>query len=80
MQISIAKVGRHDCEFVSAKGRLTKKRSCKKPILLTASGHNQWHFTLRVHLPKGNYRAVVRGVDTSKNKEKPKAELRLKVQ
>jgi pseudomonalisin len=79
VQISIARVGRHDCEFVSAKGRLTKKRSCRKPILLTANGHNQWHFTLEVHLPKGNYRAVVRGVDTSKNKERPRADVRLRV-
>jgi hypothetical protein len=70
--VSIAKVGRHDCRFVNAKGRLEGRRSCKRPTLLMAKGTTRWSFKLKVRpLPRGNYRAVARGVDASQNKEKP---------
>jgi hypothetical protein len=72
VMVSIAKVRRHGCRFVSAKGRIEKERSCKRATLLPAKGTTRWSFRLRVHsLPAGNYRAVARAVDASQNKEKP---------
>jgi hypothetical protein len=69
--ISLAKVGRHDCSFVSKHGRLTRRRRCRKAIFLRAHGTNRWTFKIKVHVPPGNYRAVVRAIDTFGNKETP---------
>ena len=71
--VSIAKVKRHDCKFIGAKGRFVGKfRSCRRALLLPATGTTRWHFSLKVKpLPKGHYRAVARGVDASQNKETP---------
>jgi hypothetical protein len=74
--VSIAKVrgnGRGaNCSFLTAKGKLTGFRRCRKPVLLRASGTSKWRITVRASkLPRGHYRAVVRGVDASGNKEKP---------
>jgi hypothetical protein len=41
-------------------------------VLLTARGTSSWHITVRPRaLPRGKYRVVVRGVDASRNKERP---------
>ncbi|MEA2457557.1 MAG: hypothetical protein QOC95_529 [Thermoleophilaceae bacterium] len=70
--ISIARVRRHGCRFLTPKGRLQRERSCKRPTLMPAKGTTRWHFSLKLHpLPAGNYRAVARGVDASQNKERP---------
>jgi BNR repeat-like domain len=74
--VSVAKVrgnGRgKNCRFLTKKGTLTGFRRCRKPVLLRASGTTKWRITLRPrNLPRGNYRVVVRGVDASKNKERP---------
>jgi hypothetical protein len=69
--ISVARTGRHRCEFVNRKGRLTKRRSCRKGILIRARGHERWTFALRARLPRGDYRIDVRAVDVSGNKETP---------
>jgi hypothetical protein len=60
------------CAFLKGNGRLTGFRGCTRPVLLTAKGTSRWSITLEPHtLPRGNYRVVVRSVDTSKNKERP---------
>jgi hypothetical protein len=69
--ISVARTGRHRCEFVNRKGKLTKRRSCRKGILLRARGHESWSFALRARLPRGDYRIDVRAVDVTGNKETP---------
>jgi pseudomonalisin len=69
--ISVVKLtahGRH-CRFMTAKGRLVSRVSCRKRILIPARGHTSWSFTRKVHLPAGLYRIVVRGLDTSGNRE-----------
>jgi hypothetical protein len=73
VMISIAQVHRNDCRFLDPKGRIEARfHNCKKPILMVAKGTTKWRFTLRAKkLPKGNYRAVARGVDASQNKERP---------
>jgi hypothetical protein len=74
--VSVAKVrgnGRgKNCRFLTTKRRLTGFRRCRKPVLLKARGTRAWQITLKPRrLPAGNYRVVVRGVDASKNKERP---------
>jgi hypothetical protein len=74
--VSVAKVrgnGRgKNCRFLTRKGTLTSFRGCRKPVLLRASGTARWKITLRPRkLPAGHYRVVARGVDASKNKERP---------
>jgi hypothetical protein len=73
--VSVAKVrgkGRgQNCQFVNRRGKLTKARNCRRATLLPASGKAHWRFKLSAPLPAGHYRVVARGVDTSRNKEKP---------
>jgi pseudomonalisin len=69
--VSIARTGSHGCSFVDTGGRLTSARSCGRTIQLPASGHSSWRFAMRVQLPPGTYRVVVRGVDTAGNRERP---------
>ena len=76
VDVSVAKVrgnGRgKNCRFLTKKGTLTGFRGCRKPVLLRASGTAKWTITLRPRtLPAGHYRVVARGVDASKNKERP---------
>jgi hypothetical protein len=74
LYVSVAKVvGRHGCRFMNKRGRLTKKRSCRRAILLRSRGGSPtWSKTIsRRHLPKGTYRAVARGIDKKGNKERP---------
>jgi hypothetical protein len=74
--VSIAKVRRNgrgaNCSFLTAKGKLTGFRSCRKPVFLRASGTSKWRITVQAsELARGNYRAVVYGVDAAGNKERP---------
>jgi hypothetical protein len=82
VDISLARVLRHGCRFVDAKGRLTKRSTCNKPILMRVHGKRHWRFRIKVHVPPGNYRAVVRAVDAFGNKERPshrRNEIRFKI-
>ena len=75
VDVSVAKVrgkgAGANCRFVKANGRLTGNRNCRRPVLLPARGLEKWSFRLKARLPRGHYRAVVRGVDRARNKEKP---------
>jgi hypothetical protein len=69
--ISVARTGRHRCDFLNRKGQLTRPRSCRRAILMRARGSESWTFSLNARLPAGNYRIDVRAVDISGNKETP---------
>jgi hypothetical protein len=73
--VSVQKVKpHHGCRFLLANGRLERKfHNCAKPFLFVAKGTKKWHRKLKVAggLPRGDYRAVARGVDASQNKERP---------
>jgi hypothetical protein len=61
-----------NCRFLTRAGTLTGFRNCRRPVLLRATGTSKWQITLTPRgLPPGSYRVVVRGVDRSKNKERP---------
>jgi hypothetical protein len=71
VSVSIARIQRRGCRFVNRRGRLQKKRSCRKPTLFRARGTRRWRFAKRARLPRGNYRIVVRATDRAGNKERP---------
>ena len=71
MKVSLARTTKRGCQYMNARGRLTKRRSCRRPLLVAASGHTSWRFSMRVHLPRGYYRVTTRGYDTAGNKERP---------
>ena len=60
-----------NCRFLTPKGTLTPFRNCRRPVLLRARGTTHWRLLVKGALPRGNYRAVARGVDVSHNKERP---------
>ena len=54
----------HSCRYVDPRGRLTPPRSCSGPgIQLLARGRERWSLTLRLHVPRGRYTAIVRATD-----------------
>jgi hypothetical protein len=69
--VSVSKPRGLRCRFVQANGRLTARRSCRRPVLLRARGTRSWRLSLTRRLPRGRYRVQVRGVDRRGNKETP---------
>ncbi len=69
--VSVAKVRGTRCRFVTRKGRFTKARSCRRPVLLKAHGTRTWTLKLKRRLPPGTYRVVARAVDAGGNRERP---------
>jgi hypothetical protein len=57
------------CRFVTPTGTLTTPRDCGRPLLLLARGTSRWSLRVRLHIPPGRYRAVVRAVDAAGNVE-----------
>jgi subtilase family serine protease len=79
VKVSIARTTKSGCRYMNAHGRLTKRRSCTRPLLLPAAGHTSWRFAMRVHLPRGYYRTTARGYDTAGNKERPHKALKFRL-
>jgi hypothetical protein len=69
--VSVGKPRGLRCRFVQATGRLSSRRSCRRPVLLRATGRRAWRLSLRARLPRGRYRVQVRGIDRRGNKETP---------
>jgi hypothetical protein len=69
--VSISKPRAGRCRFVQANGRLSARRSCRRPLLLRARGKRAWKLSLRARLPRGRYRVLARAVDRRGNKERP---------
>jgi hypothetical protein len=69
--VSVGKPRAGRCRFVRANGRLSGRRSCRKPELLRARGTRRWRLSLRARLPRGRYRVLARAVDRRGNKERP---------
>jgi hypothetical protein len=60
------------CSFLQKNGRLTGFRSCRRTVRLRARGTAKWSVSVKGKLPRGRYQANVRGVDASKNFERPR--------
>jgi hypothetical protein len=53
--ISVYRAVRRGCRFLQAIGRLTARRSCRRPILVLAKGTTSWRVARRVRVPRGTY-------------------------
>jgi gamma-glutamyltranspeptidase/glutathione hydrolase len=58
------------CRFVTAAGRLTRARSCAKPVVLAARGTRRFRVSLRRTLPAGRYIVSARALDGRGNRGK----------
>jgi hypothetical protein len=68
VEVSISRsAGRRKCRFVDVRGRLTRARSCSKPVRLRGTGRTSWSFATRHKLPRGSYAIQVRAVDAAGN-------------
>jgi pseudomonalisin len=67
VRVAVARRAGKRCRFLKAKKGFTAPRSCTRRVYLPAKGTARWRFTRRGRLPKGSYRAYVRGTDTVGN-------------
>ena len=75
--VSVSKKSGRRCRFLTAKGRLSKRRSCRRPVRLRVRtrylGHRTdktaWSFRRRVHVPRGAYTFAARGTDALGHRE-----------
>lgn len=63
--VSIARLRGTRCQFAATTGRLTKARSCRRPVALRATGTRAWSFSRVLRLPPGRYRIDVRATDAA---------------
>jgi hypothetical protein len=61
--ISITRVSKGRCAWLKANGKLTGRRSCRKPVLLKVRGTATWTFKRKAKLPPGHYRVYVSATD-----------------
>ena len=71
VEVAVARAaGPGRCRFVSARGRLSKPRRCRRPVLIRAAGTDAW--SARVRLPRrGRYRLTARATDRAGLKQSP---------
>jgi hypothetical protein len=67
--VSVRVVRHGRCRFLAANGRLSRTRSCARPVRLRARGTRSWKLQLGTHLPRGRYRLQARAVDRRGNLE-----------
>lgn len=75
--ISVARLVGKRCQFLTKKGGLTRKRSCRKPVRIRVktrylgnkTNKTAWHFSRKVRLRPGRYRIAVRGTDSFGHRE-----------
>ena len=58
------------CRFVRTNGKLSKRRSCKRPLALPAQGLTSWKLKVKGKLPRGRYQVWSQSTDTSGNGER----------
>jgi len=66
--VQISRTVKGGCRFVTAKGRLTKRRSCDEPVVMFAKGTRSWSLAIDgARLPRGVYAVRVTTYDRSGN-------------
>ena len=68
VQLWVARRAGRRCRFATARGRLTRARSCRNRLLITASGTRRFHLRLGRSLPAGRYTVSVRAIDRHGNR------------
>jgi hypothetical protein len=74
VDVAVAKITRGRCRFLTRSGRLTRARSCRRPVFLAVKLHAHalsaaWTFHSRTALPRGAYRILARARDRWGNVE-----------
>jgi hypothetical protein len=63
-------VSKKRCSFLSSLKRFEKKRLCRKPYYLNATGTGTWNYTFKGRLKRGPYRIFLRATDTAGHRSK----------
>jgi hypothetical protein len=58
-------VGHGRCQFVTARGKLSRRRACSDPLWLTARGARRWSLRKALSLRAGSYSVAAEVVDGS---------------
>jgi hypothetical protein len=71
--VSIARLVQNQkrCRFLRRDATFTKSRSCRRRVLLRATGTTRWHFSSSRKLPRGVYRITAAARDVAGHLEKP---------
>ena len=70
VQLWVARRDGRRCRFATARGRLTRARSCRNRLLVTARGTRRFRLRLGRSLPAGRYTVAVRAIDGRGNRSK----------
>ena len=68
--VAVARREGKACRFVRSNGKLSKRRSCGKPLGLPAKGLSRWTLKVKGNLPRGRYQVWSQSIDTSGNTER----------
>jgi len=69
VEVAIGRVGGSRCRFLRPNGTFGRPVSCRKAKYLPARGRSRWRLVAHRRLPRGHYRAWVRGIDAAGNVE-----------
>lgn len=69
VEVAISRKAGRRCRWVKANGRLTKRRSCSKPVWLRAKGTTKWSLSVKRRLKRGKYSIRVRARDGAGNRQ-----------
>jgi hypothetical protein len=69
VDVSIARLSGKKCRFLRKNGKLTHRRSCRKPLRLRARGLRGWSIHVNGRIAPGRYRLIVQGIDRKKHRE-----------
>jgi hypothetical protein len=70
VDVQIAKLVRGGkCRFLKKNGKLTARRSCRKPVRIRTRGLKRWSISVKGRISPGSYRLIVSGVDKKGHRE-----------
>jgi hypothetical protein len=73
VDVQIAKLVRgKKCRFLKPGGKLSHRRSCRRPVRIRARGTRRWHLHVGGKIARGHYRLVVQAVDRKGHRERPR--------
>jgi pseudomonalisin len=67
VRVAVMRKAGKRCRFLRGRKGFSPARSCSRRLYVTAHGTTKWRLTYRGRVPKGSYRAYVRGSDADGN-------------
>ena len=67
VDVAVARKSGKKCRFLSAKGKVGRRRSCAKPVFLHAKGTTSWSLKLKRRPARGSYAISARATDAAAN-------------